>query len=111
MVATYVAALDTCEWRPEPLAGMQLGGIGWEAFSVHPWHGAIRQECLDDVAAVTGRALPDDHHVAGDLAPQVLEAHDHVVRIEGGVLAVAVHLALRRDGADRRERIAGPPFP
>jgi len=110
-VATDVAQLDTVEWRPEPFGSVQVGGIGGEAFEVNPLGGAIRQECLDDTAAVNGRAIPDDHHAAGDLALPVLDQRDHVVRIEGVVWAMEGHVALRQDGADRRELIAGAPLP
>jgi hypothetical protein len=72
--------------------------------------GALGQARLDGVAAVEGGALPDDDHGAGDLAPQVLQKRDHVIRIEGVILAVEVQLALWRQGADGGEMITCPPL-
>jgi hypothetical protein len=53
----------------------------------------IRQELLDAMATMDGSAIPDDDHLAGDLAQQVLEKRDDVVRVDGVVLAAEVQLA------------------
>jgi hypothetical protein len=91
--------------RPEPLVGVQFGGLGWEALQVNPLRGAIRQERLDDMTAVNGGAIPggaipNDDHAAGHLAQQVLEKCDNALRMEGTLLAVEKHLALSGDGGN-----------
>jgi putative transposase len=90
IAATYVAQLYAFQLRPEPFVGVQLGGIGREAFQVNPLCGTIRQELLDDVTVVNGGAIPNDYHTAGHLAQQVFETGDDASRIEGTVLAAEV---------------------
>jgi hypothetical protein len=107
--ATDMASCDPCERWPEPLARMQLWGIRWEPLQLQALGGAMRQARLAGVAAVEGGAIPDDDHGAGDLAPQVLQTRDHVIRLDGVILAVAGPLALWRPGADGGELIPGPP--
>jgi hypothetical protein len=110
MVATDVAQLDAFQLRPEPFVRVQLRGIGWEAFQVNPLRAAMRQELFDDLAAVNGRAIPNDHHAAGHLAQQVFEKGDNASRIEGTVLAAEVYLALGGYGRDGRQMIPRPPL-
>jgi hypothetical protein len=62
------------------------------------------------MATVDGSAIPDEDHLAGDLAQQVLEKRDDVVRVDGVVLAAEVQLAFWGDRTDRRERLARPPL-
>lgn len=62
------------------------------------------------MTAVNGLAIPEGHHAARPLAPQVFEKRYDVGSMEGIVLAVEVHLALGGNGADRRAVIAGPPL-
>jgi hypothetical protein len=68
----------------------------------------MAEKLLNGAAAVDRRAIPDDDHPARHFAQQVFEERDHVVRVDGVVLAVEVQLALRRDGTDGREMVAGP---
>jgi hypothetical protein len=44
-------------------------------------------------------------------AQQVLQEGTHIRRVERAVLPMEIQFALRRDGTDGREMIAGPPFP
>src|SRR5919198_1041780 len=74
------------------------------------WQRPIRQECLKGMAAVDGRAIPDDHHPARDLPQQMLQG-DHIYRIDGAVLMMKIELALRRDRTEGGDVIAGPPCP
>ena len=45
--AAHIAQFDAFEMGPEALAGIQLWGIGGEAFQMEPVRRAIRQERLD----------------------------------------------------------------
>src|SRR5918994_5672857 len=87
--ATPVAPLDPVARWPETRARVQCRGVGRQALHVQPWRRPIRQERLAAVAAVAGGAIPEDDHLAGHLAPQVLETGDDIVSIAGAVLAVA----------------------
>ena len=109
--ATHVAQLDPFELVPEAFVRVQLGGIGREAFQVHPSRGAIGQELLDDVTAVNGGAIPNDHHAAGHLAQQVFKKGHDVGRMEGTLLAVKIHLAFGGYGRDSRQMVSRPPLP
>jgi hypothetical protein len=106
-----VAPLDPFERLPEAFARIQCRGLGRQALSVELVGRPVGQDLLDAIATVARRAIPHEHYPCRDLAPQGLETRDHVVRMEGVAVAVAVPLALRRDGADRRELIAGVPLP
>jgi hypothetical protein len=108
--ATDIAQFNPFELLPEPLTRMQLWGIRWQTLQMQPLCGAIRQELLDGVATVDGGTIPDDDHGAGDLSQQVLQKRDDVIRIDRAVLAMEVHLALWRQGADRGEMITRPPL-
>jgi hypothetical protein len=89
----YMAQLDPFALLPEALARVHLRGIGRQALEMEAWRRPIRQELLDTMAMMDGGAIPDDDHLAGDLAQQVLEKRDDVVRVDGVVLAVEVQLA------------------
>jgi hypothetical protein len=105
------AELAPCELWPDALVWIQRRGIRREALEVEAWRRALAEQLLHGAAAVDGGALPDDDHPARHFAPQVFETRDHIVRVEGVVLAVEVELALRRDGTDRRPVVTGPPCP
>ena len=77
---------------------------------MQPLCGPIREARSDGSAAVDRRTIPDDDQAAGDLAQQVLQKRDHVIRIDGVILAVEVQLALWRQGADGGEMIPCPPL-
>ncbi|MGH8067688.1 MAG: hypothetical protein ACRERE_21160 [Candidatus Entotheonellia bacterium] len=47
-----------------PMVGRRSGCIRWR--------GAIRQELCDDLTAVHGGAIPNDHHAAGRLSNPAL---------------------------------------
>ena len=106
--ATHIPELDSLQMRPQALARIQFRGIGGQALHVKPRRRPGREQLPHGVTAVDRRAIPDEHHVAGHLAPQVLEKADHVVRVDRAVLAVEVQLALRRDRGKRRQLVAGP---
>src|SRR5918992_3581380 len=105
--AAHVTPLDPLELWPEALARVQLWGIGWQALQMPSRRRAIGQALFDDVTARDRGASPDDDHPAGHLTPQVLQEGDHIRRVERVVLTLDIPFALRRDGTDGRERLAG----
>jgi hypothetical protein len=106
----HVAKLNAFQLLPEPFAGVQLGGIGGQALQVQALCRTPRQELLDDTAAMDRCPIPDEDQAAGHLAQQVLQKPDHVVRVDGVILAVEVELAAGGDGTDRRQMVAGVPL-
>src|SRR5690606_2217186 len=105
------AQLDPFELWPEPLARVALRRISRSVLQMQALGGAVGEEVSDDLTAMDRCAIPDAHHPAWHLAPQMLEKPDDVVRVERAILAVEVELPLGRDGTDRREMIPGPPCP
>jgi hypothetical protein len=109
--AAQMAQLNPFELLPEALIRVQLRRIGRQAFQVAAVRRALGQELLDGVAVVDRRAIPDEEHPTRHLPQQVLEKRDHVIRVEGVVLAMEVELARGRDGADGGEMVASAALP
>lgn len=106
-----MAELDPFQLLPEPFPGVQLGGRGRQALQVEARRRASREQLLDGLAAVDRRAIPDEPHPAGHLAQQGLKKPDHVVGVDGVVLAMAGELARGGDGTDGREMVTRAPLP
>jgi hypothetical protein len=68
--------------------------------------GPLRQECLDGLAAVNGRTIPNDQQFALDVREQVLEKGDHRITIKRLLLHHQGELTFWRDGADHRQVVA-----
>jgi hypothetical protein len=96
---------------PQPLTGIQLGGIGREPLQTDLVGRAVRHKGLDHVAAMNWGAIPDEHQTAGHFPQQILQKGDHILRIERTILAGEIQLALGGHGADGRAMIPGPPLP
>ena len=109
--AAQIAQLHAFELLPESLARVQLRGVGWQALQMDARRRTTGQELFDGVTAMDRGAIPDEDHAAGHLAQQVRQEGDHIRRVERAVLTVEIPFALRRDGTDGREVIAGAPFP
>jgi hypothetical protein len=109
--AAHIPEFNALQMGPKALAGIQLWGIGGEALHMEPLRRTISQELCDQMTAVDRRTIPDKHHLSRHLPQQVLEKSDHIVRVNRTVLAVEVELALRGDGADRGQMVAGTPLP
>ena len=108
--AAHMAELNPFELLPEALARIQFRRIRRQALQVKALRRSIGQELLDDATAVNGGSVPDDDHAARDFTQQVLQKGDYVGRVERVVLATEIELALKRDGTDGREVVAGPPL-
>jgi hypothetical protein len=109
--ATHIAQLDPFEICPEALDRVQLRGIGRKPLYLDPLSRAIGQERCDEVTAVNRCPILEEQQRAGHLAQQVLQKRDDIGGIDALLLAMKRQLALRRNGADRREVITRPPFP
>src|SRR5919108_3789928 len=77
-----IAELDPFELLTQALPRVQLRGVGRQTGRAQALRRAVREKFSDSVAAVDRCAVPDDDHLAGHFAPQVLEAPDHVVRVD-----------------------------
>src|SRR5215831_8460365 len=70
-----VSPFDALQLGPEPLARVQLRGIGWQALQVQPRRGASGQELLDELTAMNGGAIPEDDPPAGHFTSQARLIH------------------------------------
>ena len=107
----HIPQLDAFELLPDALGRIELRGIRRQTLQVEALRGPVREELSNGLAAVNGRAIPDDHQPARHLTQQVLQKGHHIRRIQGVVLAVDIPLALGRDRTDGGEVITGPPVP
>jgi len=72
-----VTPLNPCELWPDALVRIQRRGIRRPTLQGEAVRRTIREECLDDLAAMSGRSIPDGHHLARDLPQQMLPTgHD-----------------------------------
>ncbi len=108
---TDVAQFHTFELLPDTLVGVQLRGIGRQALQMQTLRRAMGQKLANDVTAVDRGPIPDHDQAAGHFAPQVCQTGDHSLGVDGVILSMAIQLALRRDGADGRQMVAGVPLP
>jgi hypothetical protein len=108
--AAQIPQLDPFELLPETFARVQLRSIGWQAFQMQSLCCTVGQELFDHMAAMNRGTIPNDDQTAGNLAEEGLQKGDHICRIEGMVLVEEVQFALRGQGADGREMLAGPPL-
>jgi hypothetical protein len=58
---------------------VQLRSIRRQTLRMQALRGAIRQALLDDMTAMNGGTIPNEHHLAGALAPQALQRGDHAL--------------------------------
>jgi hypothetical protein len=98
--AAQIAELHPFELFPQALARIEFGGVCRQAFHVQPLGCTIRQECLDDLTAMDGGAIPQDDHTAWDLTQQMFQKGHDIGGIDRLILTVEVQLTFRRDGAD-----------
>ena len=109
--AAQVTQFDPLELCPQALARIEFRGIGWEALQVEAFRRAMGQEFLDDLTAMDGGAIPNNHEATRDLTQQMLQKGHHVGRVHRVVLRMEGEFALGRDGTDRRQMVVGVPFP
>jgi hypothetical protein len=109
--AAHITELDPFELLPEPLARIRLRRIRRQALQMKALRCAIGQELPDDMTPVNGGSVPENDHSPWDFTQQMLKKGDHVGGVDRTVLAMEIELALRRDGTDGREMVAGPPLP
>ena len=72
-----ILELTSLEQIPDPLLGIEFGGIARQAFQMQPFGGPALQKVFDLLGAMDGGPIPDHEQLPGDLAQQeTQEAHD-----------------------------------
>src|SRR5919106_1651954 len=90
---------------PDPLVGVQLGGVGWQLLQMDSLAGRAGQKSFDLLAPVNGTAIPDDQQPHRDVGGQVPQETGCIPTTEGPVLYLGVQPAMGGDAADHRQMI------
>ena len=103
--------------RPQPLDGIELGGIGGKPMDREP--GAVGFEVSPRLkTAVRVEAIPKEDHAASDVAAEMLEEADDLARADGAGVKLEVDASLDcpvssgpaiRQRTDRGELFPAPP--
>lgn len=76
-VTAEIAQGDALEVAPDAFGGIELRRVGRQPFEVQPRGGASGEKVLDRLAAMNGRAVPEDEQFARHVLEQVLQkTHD-----------------------------------
>ena len=106
IATTAVLELDPLEIVPDALVRVEIGRIAGQALQMHPLRRACRQVVFDRLPLMDGRALPDNEHLAADLA----EHHPQKADDRFGGIRVLLHLQeqtpVQGDPTDDREVVA-----
>src|ERR671919_3080711 len=73
---------------PDPLVGVQLGGVGWQLLQMDSLAGRAGQKSFDLLAPVNGTAIPDDQQPHRDVGGQVPQETGCIPTTEGPVLSL-----------------------
>lgn len=106
VLTAAILQLDPLEQVPDALIGAEVRRVAGQAFQVQPRGGARREEVLDRLAVVDGRAVPDHQQRAPKLAQELAEEGDDRRAAERLRLHVREEPAIGGDGADGGEVIA-----
>lgn len=101
-----VAEFDALEVVPDALIRVEVRGVARQRLQLDATGTAVCQEVLDGLAAMDGRAVPDDQQLAGDVAEQMLEEAHDIRALERPLLHQHEQSIVRGDGTDDREMIA-----
>jgi len=100
VAAAAIRQLTALQQVPDARVGIELRGIGGQAFEVEPRRRARREEVLDGLAAVDGGAVPDHEPLAPHLAQELAQNGADRRTARGGLLEVGEAAAVARERAD-----------
>lgn len=105
VMAAKVAHLDLLEVPPDAFFRIHLRGITGEALEVDPLGRSVAQILPDRFAAVDRRAIPDDHQLARNDTPQMIQEADHLGTRDRRLVDLEVQPLVHADRPDHREMI------
>src|SRR5918996_835779 len=105
MLTNDILQLYPFQVVPDPLVGVQLGGVGWQLLQMDSLAGRAGQKSFDLLAPVNGTAIPDDQQPHRDVGGQVPQETGCIPTTEGPVLYLGVQPAMGGDAADHRQMI------
>jgi hypothetical protein len=83
MLTDDILQLHPFQVVPDPLIGVQLGGIGWQLLQMDSLPSRAGQEGFDLLAAVDGAAIPDHQPPHRDMGGQVPQEPRRIYPPEG----------------------------
>lgn len=103
VVTAAILQLAALEQIPDAFVRIEFRSVGGQAFEVQPLRCARREEVLDGLAAVNGRAIPDHQQLTAHLPEQLPEKGHNRRSTERVVLEMGEEAAIWGDGTDHRE--------
>src|ERR687892_748673 len=100
MLTNDILQLYPFQVVPDPLVGVQLGGVGWQLLQMDSLAGRAGQKSFDLLAPVNGTAIPDDQQPHRDVGGQVPQETGCIPTTEGPVLYLGVQPAMGGDAAN-----------
>src|SRR5919106_2901178 len=111
MLTDNILQLHPFQVVPDPLIGVQLGGIGWQLLQMDPLPSWTGQEGFEHLAPVDGTAVPDDQQPHRDVGGQLLQEPRRIYTPEGPVLYPSVQPALGGDATAYRQMVPAEGYP
>src|ERR671918_976174 len=105
MLTDNILQLHPFQVVPDPLIGVQLGGIGWQLLQMDPLPSWTGQEGFEHLAPVDGTAVPDDQQPHRDVGGQLLQEPRRIYTTERPVLYPGVQPAMGGDTTDYRQMV------
>src|ERR687891_675150 len=105
MLTDDILQLHPFQVVPDPLIGVQLGGVGWQLLQMDSLTSRAGQKGFDLLAPVDGTAIPDDQQAHRDVSGQVPQETGRIPTTEGPVLYLGVQPAMGGDAADHRQMV------
>jgi hypothetical protein len=111
VMAAAIAEFHALQVVPDALVRIQLRGVPGQLLQVQALGGALTQEVFDRLAAMDGRAIPNDQQLATDCAQQDAQEADDIGRAVGVVLGLQEEAPGSGDAAAGREVVVGQRHP
>src|ERR687891_1503285 len=105
MLTDDILQLHPFQVVPDPLIGVQLGGVGWQLLQMDSLTGRAGQKGFDLLAPVDGTAVPNDQQPHRDVGGQVPQETGRIPTTEGPVPYLGVQPAMGGDAADHRQMV------
>ena len=81
--ATPIFQLTAVEEIPDSRLRIEFGSVPRQTLQVEPFGCRRCEKRFDCIRPVNGRAIPDQHQLAGDLAQKQAQKSDYVFRTNG----------------------------
>jgi len=111
VMAAEIAECNALQVIPDALVRIPLRGVPRQLLQVPALGGALAQKVFDRLAAMDGRAIPNDQPLAADFAQQQAQEADDIGRAVGIVLGLHEQAPGSGDAAAGGEMVVGERHP